>query len=565
MSCDDGDDRDNGDNDDGDEPPPPEPPPPLRNAVSLDDTQLAIQASALLGMGTSTRCASCHALTQERMAYWATLSDKATSECLTDLALPSAAVAQQTVTCLRTGARYKVARLGIYSAAAHLAWFAALFERSGASDRSAFLHDAAMPRGATAPWTQADFDVVAEWFGRGLPGLSTYADAGGPVCEASISPTLMTRVTEAAMQGWRARNSDAGMLMQDVAAYPLASSSPAGEGWEVPGFGAIHLLEQLSYATRYETRSSADGRFVAHGSVTTSGATIIDLQRDVAVEVDANYSPGFTPDGAAFFFYTTSGRICASGVLTSEPSEIMLNETGCSSAGAALQQSFATLPLDGQVLALTGFFNSDNIGHTPHLGDSSRDFGAGAGVIFTPFVYTGTDFISGGATPVETPDRGDWSISPSAAMAVARVGGTAGYDPLGYAVHDVVRGASDITMPEIGRYCVDGGVATFSYDERWLAFHHTISNTERDAVELGFTGKNDPGFADYVAKGTANLYVVDLMTGLSYRVTAMNAGQYALYPHFRSDGWLYAIVRDSNTNTEYVIASEAARSVETSH
>ena len=26
----------------------------------------------------------------------------------------------------------------------------------------------------------------------------------------------------------------------------------------------------------------------------------------------------------------------------------------------------------------------------------------------------------------------------------------------------------------------------------------------------------------------------------------MNPGQYALYPHFRSDGWLYFLVRDIN-------------------
>jgi hypothetical protein len=38
----------------------------------------------------------------------------------------------------------------------------------------------------------------------------------------------------------------------------------------------------------------------------------------------------------------------------------------------------------------------------------------------------------------------------------------------------------------------------------------------------------------------------------------MQPGQYALYPHFRSDGWIYAAVRDGATDHEYMVASDAA-------
>jgi hypothetical protein len=38
----------------------------------------------------------------------------------------------------------------------------------------------------------------------------------------------------------------------------------------------------------------------------------------------------------------------------------------------------------------------------------------------------------------------------------------------------------------------------------------------------------------------------------------MQPGQYALYPHFRSDGWIYAQVRDTNAGHEYTVASDAA-------
>ena len=33
-----------------------------------------------------------------------------------------------------------------------------------------------------------------------------------------------------------------------------------------------------------------------------------------------------------------------------------------------------------------------------------------------------------------------------------------------------------------------------------------------------------------------------------------------MFPHFRSDGWFYFLVRDKNTNKEYAVASDAAPS-----
>jgi len=108
---------------------------------------------------------------------------------------------------------------------------------------------------------------------------------------------------------------------------------------------------------------------------------------------------------------------------------------------------------------------------------------------------------------------------------------------LGYVLREVdatFDGTSyTITTPELARYCVTGGKPAFSYDERWLAFHH-------------YSG------------GTANLYLIELATGVAVQITNLGPGQYALYPHFRSDGWLYAQVRDMTTGHEYTIASDAA-------
>jgi hypothetical protein len=38
-------------------------------------------------------------------------------------------------------------------------------------------------------------------------------------------------------------------------------------------------------------------------------------------------------------------------------------------------------------------------------------------------------------------------------------------------------------------------------------------------------------------------------------------GQYALFPHFRSDGWIYFVVR-TITGEEYIAASNAALTAE---
>ena len=41
------------------------------------------------------------------------------------------------------------------------------------------------------------------------------------------------------------------------------------------------------------------------------------------------------------------------------------------------------------------------------------------------------------------------------------------------------------------------------------------------------------------------------------RITNVQPGQYALFPHFRADGWLYFVVRTLDTE-EWFVASDAA-------
>jgi hypothetical protein len=60
-----------------------------------------------------------------------------------------------------------------------------------------------------------------------------------------------------------------------------------------------------------------------------------------------------------------------------------------------------------------------------------------------------------------------------------------------------------------------------------------------------------------LSEGAANVYLIDPLSGERIRVTNMGPGQYALFPHFRSDGWLYFMVRgDTGVSGERVMASD---------
>ena len=101
-----------------------------------------------------------------------------------------------------------------------------------------------------------------------------------------------------------------------------------------------------------------------------------------------------------------------------------------------------------------------------------------------------------------------------------------------------------------------GGKPGFSYDERWIVYHHYVEAD--DWQSLGYASATDPAFVALRNGGAANLFLLDLTTGVEKRITTMGPGQYALFPHFRSDGWIYAIVRDNARGVEDMIASDAA-------
>lgn len=550
-----------------------QPAPVFRNPVTLPDDQLATQALAILGAtGTAQECNACHGLTRQHIRYWRALTDTSMSTCLTDLAVSSPQSAQQMIDCLRTmpavaGSDFASQKLGIAAAAARLPWFQYTFEKAyggnGDAQLADFIGQAGMPQSRVPSLTQDQFDIVAEYFARGVPLLDTLLpEDGQPMdCTPGVSSDVAAHTTQLATTGWRALNRDNMMAMFDCGAATDPKQCLADKTdttWGVRG--TLRLLQTVTYQSSYWTRSSADGRFVAHGVANVSGSYVLDLQRGATIPIAASYDPGFFPDNAGFVFQGGNSNVCAMSVLTSNPSMITMNEPGCANFNQiGLYQHVGRALGGGDYFAIDSEFVSDDGGHSLTNTQPAASFGPQAYADFTPMVFDGTRYNAHTQVTIRQPYEGDSVLSPSATLELTRVSGSNDVQ-LGYVLRKVIAtpsgGTYTIQTPEIARYCTAGGKPAFSYDERWIVYHRYVSDA--DAQELGFSGPDDPGFADYRTKGAANLYLMDLATGVPVRITNMPAGQYALYPHFRSDGWIYADIRDTNANREYIVASDAA-------
>jgi len=549
-----------------------DPVPAFRNAVALPDDQLAAQALAILGAtGSVEECGACHGLTRQHLRYWRALTDTSMTSCLTDLEVSSQQAALQMIDCLRMmpsvpGSDFTADKLGVAAAAARLPWFQYTFDKAygdqGAAQLADFIGQAGMPKTGHV-LTQPEFDIVAEYFARGLPLLDSLLpqDQQPTECTAGISSDVAAHTAQLATTGWRALNHDNGMAMFGCGAATdpkQCLASKTDTTWGV--HGTLRLLKDVTYQSSFWTRSSPDGRFVAHGVADIGGAYVIDLQRDVLVPIAAQYDPGFFPDNAGFVFQGGTQNICAMSVLTSNPSSITMTEPACANIDAiGLYQHVGRALGGGDYFAIDSEFVSDDGGHSLTAAQPAASFGPRAYADFTPMIFSGTQYLPHTQVKVSQPYEGDSVLSPSATLELTRVSDV-NDDQIGYVLRKVIATPSGTTYtidaPEIARYCMAGAKASFSYDERWIVYHHYV--TDADAQDLGFTGPSDPGFAAYRTQGAANLYLMDLATGVPVRITNMPAGQYALYPHFRSDGWIYADIRDTNANHEYIVASDAA-------
>lgn len=549
----------------------------FRNSVSTPDAELAAQALRLMGApeaGGSGSCHECHGLTRESIASFRTVTDTAWASCFPELDPAMPAAAQSIVACFRDSMGYHTGNLGIFATGATFEWFQYVFRKAYGdtweTEYAMFLDRVQQPPSPRTPFTQPEFDLLTEWFLRGTPMVdAVLPPTDGPgECTPWVAPVVADIVAEGERTGWGARNEEDAILMHGCAgaastldclsSYPRASETSYGATWETAGTHQ-RVLFDVPYHSSYWTRSSADGRFVAHGGNNAgAGASIIDLERSVVIPTDAMYDPGFFPDNSGFVFQgTRSGpATCLQSVLTGSPTRITFGEPGCSGARSIGLYQHIGASLDGGDYWVVNSVWSGDPGDDLMDPDVFAD--ATSEVTLRRFTNTGSGFTAAGATAIATPWEGNSVISPSMRLLVGHLADARGR-PIGYVLHgiDIARAAdgsvTGITLPELARYCVAGGKPAFSLDDRWLVTHHRAVTNE-DAIDLGFTGATDPAFTPY--RGVSNVYLIDLVTGEETRVTHMQPGQRALFPHFRSDGWLYFLVREAAL-PEHIVASDA--------
>jgi hypothetical protein len=476
---------------------------------------------------------------------------------------------------------YVPGKLGIYAAAAHLGWFQDVFkaaypvgEGSNTVDTWAieygkFKNRSSMPKGNHPRLAQPEFDIVAEWFARGLPRLTTYIapDTGPTTCTQSISSAVSQHADQLATTGWSSVNRGNNMRMfgcgsatnprQCLTSLPEAQSKSYGGGWA--NSGTLRILRELSFNTYYWMRSSADGRFIANGATGGDGGVISDLQTNKDIKVKAAYDPGFFPDNRGWMFQGTpiGAGFCSTALLESNPDRINFGESACGTVeGVSLYQHLGAGLGGGDYFTVNGQFTSDNPSGTVTK-DPSAAFGQTAQMKLTPMVYDGTHYTGKPNVSTNSPFEGDTVLSPSTKLVVSRFGNET--QQLGYVLRKLTTTPSgnsySISAPEVARYCIQGAKPAISFDERYMVFHHYVGPS--DYADLGFSSASDAAFQQMLQKGSSNIVIVDLVTGTRTRVTSMHAGQYALYPHFRSDGWIYFLVRDKVANKEYAVASDA--------
>ena len=546
--------------------------PVFRNPVATADLPLARAAAERLGVGQRKACDQCHGLTPGQLRQWLDETHVADA-CLTNLNPQGGAAALQILECFRpeAGQPFDPHRLGIYTTAAALDWFRAVIQNAYGFNWAPRYADwtsrMLMPRNVPNLLTQDEFDIVAEWFARGLPELETVLTETPPTgdCVGDIQPAVGQHVTQMQTEGWTALNREAGIAMfgcqgaatprDCLAAFPLSTASTWSMRWgEAQPTTKLRILHQYPYNSSFWTRSSADGRFVSHGGGSGGGSTIIDLQQNRRIPAAAMYDPGFFPDNSGFVIQGGSKEWCRQSLLTSNPNQVTFNEPECSNINVVGLYQHLAAAHGGDYWAVAGQFVSDN-----GTGEPSAHFGSSSVNELTPLIWNGTSYTARPEVSVATPNEGDTIIAPSAKLLLSRAANATGQN--GFVLRKMVATPSGnsytVQAPVIGRYCVRGGKPAFSFDERWLVYHHWVESADWQA--MGYASANDPAFTSLVSSGTANIFLLDLTTGVSKRITNMHAGQRALFPHFRSDGWIYFIVkRAPMPGNEVVVASDAA-------
>ena len=351
----------------------------------------------------------------------------------------------------------------------------------------------------------------------------------------------------------------------------------------MPPTQRMRLLKKLPFRSAFWARSSADGRFMGDGlsnqaQITNpDGSTgpylpdnshgfIVDLALDDRpyIGVSGPYDPGFFPDNNGFTWMVGgTGYFCNQRLLENPNTKFIdfsTETTFCGSRDVGVYQHVGRAIDDKYYIVRSDNYSNDDGGKSSYRADPSvKPFAkeTSAAQLYT-MNEDGQKFSVNPAVMLPTPFEGDFGISPSASFITSRIA-TRPVSPTDSSIQEGYRirrfdPATAATVP-LATVCMRGGKASISYNERFIVTHHYVDKMDAKEFKLD---ENSDAFKDRI-NNSSNVYIYDLVTKRKFRITFMNAGQYALYPHFRSDGWLYFLVRDVNKPTsDYLVASDVA-------
>jgi len=582
-------------------------------AAAATEEEMALAALAKLGAkvpGADGNCVQCHDVNKATLRLWAE-SYRTTMAFLRD----ETKSVDERINYMRRNpadpaSGFAPAKLGFLTAGGHLGeagivnptrhpvthaqgkLLAALFAGRDA-EYARFREETRMPIEADYDRLSAgDYEPIVAWVEKGMPKLDALVvEEPRPTTCTDDFTALAEHVRTERAKTWQAANRDARfpMFACEPGADPLTcfaqtSGSPAapvfpdakttayGTTWAADD-SVVRVLRPLEYKTHFWMRNSSDGRFVANGGgprINGAGAVIADLAaaldpagpktRDISAQ--ALYDPDFSPRDDWFMFQGTSrsGSMCSMSLLRNPATTtVTFLEPECNKLDSVgLYQSVGQVLGDNSIsdsFVVNSKFASDNPGLTATDRDLPMTAGPAAAVKIAVAVPRGNDADEGyqvrQKAELKTPFKGDTMMARSGKLIGSRVAGELG--PLGYAIDKLsfTKGAEGyrFSIRQVGRICMPGNKANFSFDERFLVTHHYL--TREDFA-------SDAEFAPYKAKGAADLYLADFVTGKKTRITRMAPGQFAIFPHFRSDGWVYFLVRDNNLKKEFVAATDYA-------
>lgn len=557
--------------------------------------ELADAAANVLGVGREGFCSSCHSLNSERpISRWAASTQKVET-CLAASGSSKAKLECIAGESVSDGFDVSPSQLGIYAAAVHLDPIKSLVNDTYPSAQAEsilkkLLDEVSMPANSSAKLSAKQFSDVQKWFAAGTPELDYLLQGEGvdsSVCKAEYSEDLAKHLRKQNLDSWKTRletqqtaffacpTNGAECFTQQRAGsdiFPDVTTKAASRSWKLDLGTSMRTVMEFTANQRrqYWIRTSPDGRFVGFGGNNPSG--FADLQpllgsaaKPRIISVSSLYDPGFFPDGSSFIFQGNTTGMCNMSILeNSATTRITFREDACNilDSKVPLYQSIgASLNGDDYLSLVSSYQRDSGLDGTLEEFLPSENLTAAANnrVTLYPLAFDGQSWRRGSAQNFAVPFEIDWVLSHSNELAMSRL--QAERDGVvrtnGFKLYKFEKDSQGrYSKSNLATLCGEGLKGDFSFDER---FYVTYSYVRADQWKyFGYSSANDPEFLAKLRAGAADLFLHDLYAKKSYALTNMGADQYALFPHFRGDNWIYFEVYDRNTGERSVVVSDAA-------